>query len=179
MLCRSSQFSTHFTNCIAISALLRGTFAPASGATISDCGPSARLNVYWNSKDYTPRCWQEFFCSEGSNISGLEFNWLAISSFQHRIRFFRYLLSHFAVLHPGRQVFNIEQTRPGVEFRFYFEYEVGRKARGGVHWNASENVIAGSESGWGHLLREQQGECPLISLILRESPSVDLRHLCG
>jgi hypothetical protein len=86
-------------------------------------------------------------------------------------------LKPFPVLVLGHQVFNIEQTRPGLEFRFYFEYEVGRKARGGIHWNASENVIAGSESGWGHLLREQQGECPLISLVLRESPPVDLRRL--
>jgi len=77
-------------------------------------------------------------------------------------------LKPFPVLVLGHQVFNIEQTRPGLELRFYFEYEVGRKARGGVHWNASENVIAGSESGRGHLLREQQGECPLISLILRK-----------
>jgi hypothetical protein len=31
------------------------------------------------------------------------------------------------------------------------ECEVGGKARGGVHWNASENVIAGNliHSGWG------------------------------
>src|SRR5260370_26844558 len=79
LLCRSSQFSTHFTNCISISAFLWGTRSVDSGATISDCGPSARLNVHWNSKDWTPRCWQGFFSSAGSNISGLACNWSAIS----------------------------------------------------------------------------------------------------
>src|SRR5216684_6206228 len=78
LLCRSSQFSTHFTNCISISAFLWGTRSVDSGATISDCGPSASLKVHSNCKDCTPRCWQAFFSSAGSNISGFACNWLAI-----------------------------------------------------------------------------------------------------
>src|ERR1700732_3234948 len=79
LLCRRAQFSTHFTNCISISAFLWGTRSVDSGATISDCGPSAKLKVHWNCKDCTPRCWQAFFSSAGSNISGFACNWLAIS----------------------------------------------------------------------------------------------------
>ena len=50
-----------------------------AGATISDCVPSARLNVHSNCKDWTPRCWQGFFSRAGSSISGLACNWLATS----------------------------------------------------------------------------------------------------
>src|SRR5437870_11217562 len=79
LLSRRAQLATHLTNCISISAFLWGTRSEDSGATISDCGPSARLKVHWNSKDCTPRCWQGFFSSAGSNISGLACNWLATS----------------------------------------------------------------------------------------------------
>jgi len=36
-----------------------GTFAPASGNSTSDCGPSAKLNAHWNVEDWTPRRWHE------------------------------------------------------------------------------------------------------------------------
>src|SRR5216683_321807 len=73
----SAQFATHFDAKNSISAFLCGTLPVSSGTTITDCGPSAALNVHWNVCDCTPRCWQEFFSSAGSSISGFPCNWFA------------------------------------------------------------------------------------------------------
>src|SRR5271168_3366810 len=67
----SVQFATHFDAKNSTSAFLCGTFPISSGTTISDCGPSAALNVHSNVCDCTPRCWQDVFSIAGSSISGL------------------------------------------------------------------------------------------------------------
>src|ERR1700687_44511 len=80
LLSRSAQLATHLAASISISAFLCfGNFAVDSGTPISDCGPSPKLNLHSNCNDCTPRCWQEFFSSADSNISGFACNWLAIS----------------------------------------------------------------------------------------------------